>query len=201
MRFWRWIVSAGQYNPGMRRIILSLVTVALTFGASKTPAGHGEDGLVSIDATVLTQEQIKEAVGSNFGGVYTVLEVRVAPKGGKPYDIHYDDFILRSEASGEHSGPLYAGQVAGAGEVIVKRTYANRSNPESPALLNGMKVETKDDLGDGSLLGAVKKKVLSEGTATDAATGLLFFPLEKEKPKNLVLSCTTPEGKFRIQFR
>jgi hypothetical protein len=174
----------------------------LTAADKKQPQGHGEDDSVSIDATILSPDQVKQAVGSDFGGLYAVLELHITGKGGKPYIVHLDDFILRSEASGEHSGPLLAGQVAGAGEMVVQRKYGNRSNPESPAILDGMKLEMKDgsDKGNGTL-DAVKKKMLAEQTSPEPQSGLLFFPLEKAKPRSLVLSCTTPAGKLRIQFR
>ena len=178
-----------------------MVCAALAAATPKPAQGHGEDESVAIEATVLTPDQVTEAVGSDFGGAYAVLEIRIKPKAGKPYAVRPDDFILRSESSGEHSGPLLAGQVAGAGEMVVKRTYAARPNPESPAMVSGMKVEMKDDLGGDDHLDAVKKKMLAEQTTSEPEAGLLFFPLAKEKPKSLVLSCTTPAGKLRIQFK
>ena len=179
-----------------------LLLCGLVAAADKKQAPvHGEDDSVAIEATILTPEQVKEAVGSDFGGVYTVLDVRITPKGGKPYDIRLDDFILRSESNGEHTGPFLAGQVAGSGAMVVQRKYAARANPESPGILDGMKVEMKDQLGTGDTLEAVRKKILNDQTTMQAKSGLMFFPMEKQKPKSLVLSCTTPQGKLRIQFR
>jgi len=168
----------------------------------KSPQGRGEDESVTITATLLSPQQLREAVGSDFDNSYTVLDVRVAPKGGMPYLIHLDDFILRSESSGEHSGPfLVASQIAGAGALVVERTYGRRQNVDSPRPLEGTKVEMKDDAKADPALDALKQKMLTEKTVSEPVSGLLFFPLAKEKPKNLVLSYKTPQSKLRLSFR
>jgi len=180
---------------------LALCTV-LSAAEKRSPQGQGEDESVAITATLLSPEQLREAVGSDFNNNYTVLEVRVAPKGGKPYLVHLDDFILRSESSGEHSGPfLMASQIAGAGALVVARTYGNKPNADSPAPLEGTKVEMKDDVRADPALDALKKKMLSEKTISEPVSGLLFFPLIKEKAKNLILSCKTPQSRLRLSFR
>jgi hypothetical protein len=43
--------------------------------------------------------------------------------------------------------------------------------------------------------------MLSEKTVTEPVSGLMFFPLNKEKPKNLILSCKTPMSKLRMAFK
>jgi hypothetical protein len=188
--------------------MMKTVFVALAFcavlgaGEKKPPQGQGEDESVAITATLLSPEQVKQAVGSDFDNNYIVLDVHVTPKGGKPYLVHLDDFILRSEQSGEHSGPfLTAGQIAGSGALVVGRTYGNKPNPDSPAIIEGTKVQMKDDDKGNPALEALKKKMLSEKTVTEPASGLLFFPLAKEKPKNLILSYKTPQSKLRLSFK
>jgi hypothetical protein len=192
--------------PGSRRYRFAFAALALCAllqaGEKKPPQGQGEDESVAITATVLSAEQLKDAVGSDFDNNYTVLDVRLTPKGGKPYLVHLDDFILRSEASGEHSGPfLVASQIAGAGALVVERKYGNRPNADSPRPLDGIKVEMKNDASADPALDALKKKMLSEKTVSEPVSGLLFFPLTKEKPKNLVLSYKTPAGKLRLNFK
>lgn len=171
-------------------------------GEKKSPEGHGEDGSVAITATVLSPEELKAAVGSDFGNDYIVLDVRLTPKGGKPYPVHLDDFILRSEASGEHSGPfLAASQIAGAGTMTVQRTYGLKASPDSPRPLEGTKLAMKDGGNADPALDALKQKMLAEKTVLGPVSGLLFFPLANEKPKHLVLSYKTPESKLRLGFK
>jgi len=188
----------------MRVAIFAALTLCTVLCAAdkKSPQGRGEDESVSITATLLSTEQLRDAVGSDFDNNYTVLEVRVTPKGDKPYLVHLDDFILRSESSGEHSGPfLVASQIAGAGALVVERTYGRRQNVDSPRPIESTKVEMKDDAKADPALDALKKKMLSEKSVSEPVSGLLFFSLAKEKPKNLVLSYKTPQGKLRLSFK
>lgn len=186
----------------IRACSVSLLACALLFAADKKPArGSAEDDNVSIAATILGPDQVKQAVGSNFGNDFTVLQITVTPKGGKEAGIHLDDFLLRSVSDGDHSGPLAASQIAGDGALVVSRTYAPRTGPDSPPILAGTKVEMKEGGGQPETLEALKKRILAEKTITEPESGLLFFPLEKEKAKNLVLTYTTPQGKLRMQFK
>jgi hypothetical protein len=187
----------------MKRVIFTALVIcaALPAADKKPPQGMVDDESVAITATILDAEHIRQAVGDDFKGTYTVLDVRIAPKGGMPLDVRLDIFILRSESDGDHSGPLVASQIAGSGELIVKHTYAPRSSPGNPNPIEGTTVETKEVAAESSVLAALQKKILVERVTADPITGLLFFPLEKEKPKNLILSCTTPKGKLRLQFK
>ena len=174
----------------------------LCAGEKKAPQGHGEDDSVAITATLVSPEQLRDSFATDFNNNYTVLEVRVAPKGDKPYLIHLDDFILRSESSGDHGGPfLVASQIAGAGALVVERTYGHKQNVDSPAPIESTKVQMKDDVNADPALEALKKKMLSEKTVSEPVSGLLFFPLAKEKPKNLILSYQTPTSRLRLTFK
>jgi hypothetical protein len=181
-------------------VALALCTV-LVAADKKSPQGAAEDESVAVTATVLSPEQVKDAVGSSFDNDFTVLDVHLAPKGGKPYAVHLDDFILRSEASGDHSGPFAAAQIAGAGALDVERKYGNRENPDSPRPLEGTKLEMKDDDKANPALDALKKKILPEKVVSGPISGLLFFPLSKEKSKHLILSYKTPQSHLRLSFK
>jgi hypothetical protein len=186
----------------MKTIFIALALCgALGAGEKKSPQGQAEDESVAVTATLLSPEQVRQAVGSDFDNNFTVLDVRLAPKGGKPYLVHLDDFILRSESSGEHSGPFVAAQIAGAGALVVERSYGNRSNPDSPRPLEGTKLEMKDADKANPALDVLKKKILSEKTVSEPVSGLLFFPLTKEKAKNLILSYKTPRSRMRLSFK
>jgi hypothetical protein len=173
----------------------------LNAGEKKAPQGHAEDDSVAITATVVSVEQVRQMFGTDFDNNFTVLDVTVAPKGGKPYTVRLDDFILRSESSLDHSGPLAAGQIAGTGALVVERTYGDRPNVESQRPIQGTKIEVKDDAKPDPAFDALKKKILVERNTTEPESGLLFFPLPKEKPKNLILSCKTPAGRLRLNFK
>jgi hypothetical protein len=174
---------------------------ALLAGEKKAPQGHVEDDGVAITATFINLEQVKQMFGSDFDGNFTVLDVTVTPKGGKPYAVRLDDFILRSESSGDHSAPMVAGQIAGAGALVVERTYGNRPNADSSRPIEGTKIQVKDDAKSNPAFDALKQKILIEKTTAEPESGLLFFPLSKEKPKNLILSCKTPASKLRLSFK
>ncbi|HEX4274351.1 MAG TPA: hypothetical protein VHZ74_03300 [Bryobacteraceae bacterium] len=179
------------------------VCTALIATDKRSPEGQVEDDAVSITATLLSADQLRQAVGTDFDNNYIVVDVHIAPKGGMPYAVSLDDFILRSESSGDHSGPfLSAGQIAGAGALVVERSYGNRSNPDSPRPLEGTKLEMKADEKGNPALDALKKKMLASKTISEPVSGLVFFPLNpKEKAKNLILSCKTPKSHLRLAFK
>jgi hypothetical protein len=183
--------------------ILTILCCACAFAADKkSPQGRGEDDAVAVTATLLNPDQVKQAVGSDFNNDYMVIEVSISPKGGKPYQVRPDDFILRSESSGEHTGPFTsATQIAGSSTLEVQRQYGNRENADSPRPLTGTKLQMKTDDKVDPALGPLKQKMLADQTTTSPVTGLLFFPFGKEKPKNLILSYKTPASHIRISFK
>ena len=79
-------------------------------------------------------------------------------------------------------------------------------------LLPETKTEIKTSEKRDPLLDVLKRKILTEKPVNEPVTGLLFFSLDKEKPKNLVLVYTTPAPpatdesaaaipKLRIKFK
>jgi hypothetical protein len=82
----------------------------------------------------------------------------------------------------------------------VERVYGNRENPDSPRPVTGTKLHMKEDEKTDPALAPLKQKMLAEKTVTEPVTGLLFFPV-KDKPKNLILSCKTPESHLRLNFK
>lgn len=184
----------------MRPLLVFVLSAILIAGEKKPAQGREENDSVAIAAAVVGAEQVRQIFGTDFDNDYTVLDVTVTPRGGKPYAVRLDDFILRSESSLTHSGPMVAGQIAGGGEVVVQRTYGNRANADSQRPIEGTKLQTKDNAKADPAFALLKEKILVEKTTTEPESGLLFFPLPKEKPKNLVLSYTSPAGKLRLTF-
>ena len=180
---------------------LLMFSLALYAADKKAPQGHEEDASVSVTATIVSADQLRLEFGSDFKGDYIVLEVKISPR-DKNYQVHLDDFILRSESTGEHTGPfLVASQIAGAGALVVTNTYGNKANVDSPRPLESVKVEMKDDSKADPALDALKKRMLAEKSVSEPVSGLVFFPLSKEKPKNLILSYKTPTSHLRLSFR
>lgn len=182
-------------------ILIFAAYSVLTAGEKKPAQGHVEDDSVAITATVLPAEQVRQSFGNEIANDYTALDVTIEPKGGKPYSVRFNDFILRSESSLNHSGPMSAGEIAGSGEVVVKRSYGNRQNVDSPRPIAGTKLDVEDNAGANPAFEELKQKILVEKSITAPESGLLFFPLSQEKPKHLVLSCATPAGKLRLTFK
>jgi hypothetical protein len=203
----------------MNRVAVLALLACVVLGAreKKLPGGEASNEAVAISATLYDAEAVKEAVGSGLEQDYIVLELKVHPGTSAPFEIKYDNFILRSESSLEHTGPLAAGQIAGAGTLFVKTddmTTRRRGgfNVGMGPIMGGPggviadgptgKSEMKDDTPGGSQLDVLKKKILAEKAITSDASGLLFFPMSaKEKAKNLNLQCNTPAGTLRIKFK
>jgi len=192
----------------MRAVAVSILllagTVLLPAADKRLVAGSAENDALRISATVLDAVHLRDAVGSDLGDHYVAVEVTIAPKGSEPIVFSLNDFILRSQASGEHTGPLVASQIVGAGELVVARKYGNRSGPGEPRPITGTDVQLRTqglDPAAKSLEDTLRVKILPEKTTAESFSGLLFFPLEKEKPKNLTLSYSGPKGKLRIEFK
>jgi hypothetical protein len=206
----------------LRWTLFFSIALSTAFSADRKLAhGDGSDASSSLTATVLEGEDIRAIFNTDFDNQFTVLEVKLTPKDGKPLPVHLDDFYLRSESTGEHGGPFAASQIGGAGELVVHRVNEGVKDKKgkisgmagpifSPGMgapsphsgeIDGSRNEVKDDAEPDPALDLLKKKILEEKTTAEPETGLLFFPLEKEKPKNLVLTWTTPSGKMKVTFK
>jgi hypothetical protein len=216
---------AIPYNPGMKRIgpalpIFGMLLACSTFaGEKKIPVAEGSNDLVAIKATFVDQDQLKRMVGTDFGKMFTALELQVTPRGGKPLPIIYDDFELLSQSSGEHGSPYEPGQISGSGALVLHREDKYGSigtNPTSgvwslgPLIAGsgGAKkpVDNRADMAQGDskrdpLTDVLKQKMLPQHTASGPESGLLIFPLSHEKPKHLVLFYKTTSGKLRMTFK
>jgi len=55
--------------------------------------------------------------------------------------------------------------------------------------------------GDTTLKKVLNEKILPEKKTETPVSGLLYFPLEKQKQKDLELWYNTPDGKLTLRFR
>ena len=196
--------------------MLLVITSALAKD-KKLPSGEASNDAVLMAASVLDSESLMQIFNSDFKGIYSVIEVTLRPQPGRPLEIHLDDFLLRSEQTGDHTGPLLAAQIAGQGSLMVRRAEPPRPKfgmgggiggvmmgggaMGAPTAVDNSKVQVKEDAEQDPMLNILKRKILAEKTVSEPVTGLLFFPLDKEKPKHLAMIYTTPAGKIRLQFR
>ena len=54
---------------------------------------------------------------------------------------------------------------------------------------------------ENPILGVLKGKILPEKETQSPVSGLLYFPMEKQKVKDLELLYKTPEGKLSLRFK
>jgi hypothetical protein len=171
--------------------------------AANPPAGQAANDDVALTAVFMDAAAVKQAAGSDFNNGFTVIEVTVTPKGGKSVDLQPDDFLLRIGSTGDHSGPLAASQVLGTGGLVLhKEDVQVIGATRTQQGWNGAAMEQgKTPPAPASAINELKSKMLPTGVTSVPVTGLLFFPIEKKKPKDLDLVYTTSSGKLHISFR
>ena len=209
-----------------RICVFSLLTLALVFAAKKnTGTGRGENQDILLDATVYSDAAaVKELIGDDLGGHVTVVQVKVSPKFTKEVTIDRDDFILRTDKDGDRSKPMAPSQIAGRGALVVTGTRgpsgegAERSRGWSiggpigmggggiggggSADTSGVKATVEEGgEADSPLKKLLDEKVLPEKKITEPVTGLLYFPMENQKLKDLELLYGPKEDRIRVRFK
>ncbi len=164
----------------MRLAAMGLMCSLILWGADKkVPLRSTENGLVEITATALIdREAIKQALGSDLGGHYIVVEVHLTPRDAAKVAIHLDDFTLRTDKDGERTTPFAPSQIAGNGALVVSTGSTSGGTvmagaPGPPGL------GPYGGLGGGGVMGG---------------------GFEGQKMKDLELIYTTPEGKLLLRF-
>jgi hypothetical protein len=210
-------------------VAIGFAAVAIVCAADKKPPVRSmENDLVEITATPLAdREAVRQALGSDLGGHYVVVEVRVAPRDGQKITISRDDFLLKTDKDGERTTPFAPSQIAGRGALVISPggsgggTMAGQMGPSwgdgpygSPLGGGGLGVGGSDASGEvtakmhsGSkdkpdpMLEVLKQKILPEKETDAPVSGLLYFPMEKQKVRDLELIYTTPSGKLLLRFK
>jgi hypothetical protein len=211
-----------------------LITAALPAAKKQPPAGSGESESVRVTAVLYTEkEAIKELIGDDLGGHYTVLSVKVESRFGRELDVKYDDFVLRTDKDGERSTPFAPSQIAGYGALVVTEGGTRRGNmmgdntgpvwggapgtggrPQrvggdgggvgsgtTEAVPGQTSVQSAEGQRVPPLQRTLEAKVLPEGKTEKALSGLLYFPLEKQKVKHLELIYKANDGKISLRFK
>ena len=212
----------------VRPLITALLAAALVYGAEKKPQTRStENDDLEITATVFADpEAVKQVLGADLGGHYIVAQVLVAPKDGKKITISLDDFLLRTDKDGERTTPFTPSQIAGRGAMVVSAgagrggVFGEQGGPSWGGMPLGMPGGGGIGGGGGSasgmaeattrsgakekenpILGVLKEKILPQKETQVPVSGLLYFPMEKQKVKDLELLYTTPEGKLSLRFK
>lgn len=194
-------------------------------------ASHGENEDLILTATIYTDPaDIKNLVGDDLGGHYIVAEVKVEPKYGKEVSIERDDFVLRTDKDGERDHPYEGSQIAGKTALVVSKTKSGNSTVDSQPTYDGMPVpaggpimypSTGISAGGGGgnyetnkgslktdstntaspLQKVLDEKILPEKKTDKPLSGLLYFPMEKQKLKDLQLLYGPKETRISLRFR
>jgi hypothetical protein len=189
------------------RLLALLVLPALLLPAApKKPVfatSHGENQEVALTVTLhIVPADIQELLGNDLGGHYFVAEVKFEPKSGKEILLDRSDFLLRTDKDGEKATPYSGSQIAGSGGLVIKDVTRNDiaspgwTDTTSPVVQRGANAG-----GDSDLKKLLDSKILPEGKTGKAVTGLLYFPMEKQKMKDLELNYGPRENRISLHFK
>ncbi len=211
-------------------VTLACVLAARNSDEIKAQA-RGENESVVINATVYARPQaVKEVLGSDLEGHYIVVAVEVAPRFGKQVAISRDDFQLKTNKDGEKSSPFAPSQIAGRGAMVVHETGGAGATPmrdntgpvvggipgtsSIPHRLGGdgignpgapdsaeAKTRTGSHEKENPLMAVLRQKELPETKTDKPVSGLLYFPMEKQKVKDLELRYDMNGDKIVMKFK
>jgi hypothetical protein len=197
---------------------LILGLAMLLSAASKTIASaHGENESVALEVTLyIDGEAVKSIIGDDLGGHYIVAEVKATPKYGKVVSIERDDFVLRTDKDGEKTQPFVGNQIAGQTALIVSGDE-NEKKKKSGWSIGGMgggmgspgmptdkgptKSTMKTNPDENPLKKTLDEKILPEKKTDQPVSGLLYFPMEKQKMKDLELRYSSKDNLISLRFK
>jgi hypothetical protein len=206
----------------VRVVLILLVSLTPLFAKEKEKKAYNE---ISAETVALSgkayidPEAVKQLLGYDLGGHYIVVQMTVTPKGDKPLNVSLNDFQLFCEGDGDRTQPQSAAEIAAADSMVLKRGQsgigslgeetgttwsgvgfggrggkkAQDATPDSTTMKTGKK--------NDALKTVLAEKALPEKETNEPVSGLLYFPMEKKKLKDLVLFYPTPNGKLRLYFK
>jgi hypothetical protein len=199
-------------------------------GTVATAKAENEDLTLTVTLHI-DPADIKELIGNDLGGHYMVAEVKVEPKFDKDILLDRDDFQLRTDKDGEKAKPYSGSQIAGTGALIIGEVDRNEgvaspgwTGTRVPIVRRGgaarkdsdkdkdadkdkdgekdaAKAEPPADEKENPLKKTLDAKVLPEGKTNQPVQGLLYFPMEKQKMKDLELTYGSKENLIRLRFK
>jgi hypothetical protein len=205
----------------VRLLVLGLVAALLMGSPAKkktvgTARGENEDLVIEVTIYV-DPADVKEVLGDDLGGHFIVAEVKVEPKYGKEIAMDLDDFVLRTDKDGEKAKPFVGSQITGREALIVTRTE-DTSNRHHPAISIGgigggvgsgssdngnasARIQNGATVKENPLQKVLDDKILVEGKTKNPLSGLLYFPMEKQKMKELELYYGGKENRISLRFK
>ena len=202
----------------VKSLLLLQLLACVALAAHKpqpTPTNKTGNAMLELTATLYAdKESIQQLLGSDLGGYYVVVEVRLSPKNDEKIKVFRDDFQLRTDRDGEKSKPFAPSQIAGRGALIVTPSSEGRGGglgiglggfgmgSGAEAVTNSSKMDKGAKNKENPLLGVLNEKVLAEKETDQPLAGLLFFPMEqKQKVKDLQLTYAGPGSKLLLRFK
>ena len=198
--------------------LIFLFSASYVCAASKKIAearGQNEDLILTVTLH-LDPADIKQLVTSDLDGHYFVAEVKVEPKYGKTIAIDRDDFVLRTDKDGSKVTPFAGSQIAGTGALIITEVKQPAASPGMVGIGGVMvggggagatspSVKTTEHNGaqdkENPLKKVLDQKILPEGKTDQPVSGLLYFPMEKQKMKDLELDYGGKENRISLRFK
>ncbi len=188
------------------RFFALLLLPALLLPAAKKPVfatAQGENEDVALTVTLhIDPADIQELLGNDLGGHYFVAEVKVEPKYGKDILVDRNDFVIRTDKDGEKATPYSGSQIAGNGGLVIQEVARTRGIA-SPGWTDTTApvVEKGHAAGDSALKKLLDSRILPEGKTGKPVSGLLYFPMEKQKMKDLELQYGGRENRISLRFK
>lgn len=202
-----------------RLFALLLVPALLLMGAAKksvaTAKGENEDLILTVTLHI-DPADIKEMIGSDLENHFIVAEVKVDPKYGKDIDLDRDDFVLRTDKDGERTKTFVGSQIAGRGYLVVGEGEVKEKKSGwglgGPIMIGSGRTAQPDDKDkpkptmknadeENPLKKVLDERILPQGKTGQPVAGLLYFPMEKQKMKDLELLFGGKENRISLRFK
>jgi hypothetical protein len=179
----------------MKTLTLAILSAVVSAAADKpipVVKTTGSDQKITIEATlILDPDAVKARLdGINPGPGLVLIHAKVTPiPGGEPFFLSHDDFILRSDKTGERVTPLYATQIAGSSVMVVSSKGGTAGAPmqEQRRIPIGVPgVGIPGGRGPGPSIPGNQPGGVGSATADTSSAQASIEEREKDKPKALL---------------
>jgi hypothetical protein len=204
----------------MKKIgLLSLCAALACFAGERKnlPGQAGNDQVDLESSVILNHDEITKEIGADIGEGYVVARIKVIPKGDQPLRVGPDDFTMICRKDGQRSTALAPSEIAGKGEMIIKRGTADGGKGSwtaggiggglgsSPGtvqrdVIKGTQID--DNAKASPALAVLTEKVLPDKETKTPIEGLLYFSIAgtKLKPKDVTIQYKGAAGRLQMEF-